>query len=47
VHSKEFRADEKKYDRYEEAIAWEKKNLPRLISHSPGSVRKPEIVGHT
>lgn len=27
IHSKEFRADERKFARYQEAIEWEKKNL--------------------
>lgn len=32
LHSKEFRADERKFARYDEAIAWEKKNLSRLLA---------------
>jgi len=31
VHSKEFREDERKFERYREAIEWEKKNLPKFL----------------
>ena len=33
VHPPEFRADEKKFDHYERSIAWEEKNLGRLLKY--------------
>jgi hypothetical protein len=34
VHSKEFRAAERNFAQYKEAIEWEKKNLGRFLSPS-------------
>lgn len=31
IHSKEFRADERRFARYQEAVEWEKKNLDRFL----------------
>jgi hypothetical protein len=36
IHSKEFRADERKFAHYKEAMEWEKMNLHRFLSSARG-----------
>jgi hypothetical protein len=39
VHDKAFRADERRFAGWEEAMAWEKENLPRLLDERTAAVR--------